>query len=97
MAAAKVLAFLRSGKPGALALTGPTGCGKRHAIAEAARQVGVAITLHDLAQGKIEWGRLGSQQLAHGLRPRDLQRFRAVHEGFGICEKDTGEDNSGGR
>ena len=71
MAAAKVLAFLRSGKPGALALTGPTGCGKRHAIAEAARQVGVAITHHDLAQGKIEWGRLGSQQLAHGLRPRD--------------------------
>ena len=63
MAAAKIVSFLRSDKPGAIALTGPTGCGKRHAIAEAARQVGVAVTHHDLAQGAIEWGRLGRQQL----------------------------------
>ena len=63
MAVAKVVSLLRSDKPGALALTGPTGCGKRHAIAEAARQAGVAVTHHDLAQGAIQWGRLGSQQL----------------------------------
>ena len=54
MAAAKIVSFLRSDKPGALALTGPTGCGKRHAIAEAARQAGVAVTHHDLAQGAIQ-------------------------------------------
>ena len=63
MAAAKIVSFLRSDRPGVLALVGPTGCGKRHAIAEAARQAGVAVTHHDLAQGTIEWGRLGSQQL----------------------------------
>ena len=63
MAAAKIASFLRSDRPGVLALTGPTGCGKRHAIAEAARQAGVAVTHHDLAQGMIEWGRLGCQQL----------------------------------
>ena len=63
MAAAKIVSFLRSDRPGVLALVGPTGCGKRHAIAEAARQARVAIIHHDLAQGGIEWGRLGSQQL----------------------------------
>ena len=63
MAAAKIVSFLRSDRPGVLALVGPTGCGKRHAIAGAARQAGVAVTHHDLAQGTIEWGRLGSQQL----------------------------------
>ena len=64
MAAAKIVSFLRSDRPGVLALVGPTGCGKRHAIAEAARQAGVAVTHRDLAQGTIEWDRLGSQQLA---------------------------------
>ena len=63
MAVAKVVSFLRNDKPGALALVGPTGCGKRYAISEAARQVGVAVTQQDLAQGAIEWGRLGRQQL----------------------------------
>ena len=63
MAAAKIVSFFRSSKPGALALTGPTGCGKHHVIADAARQAGVAVTHHDLAQGTIEWGRLGRQQL----------------------------------
>ena len=60
---AKVVSLLRSDKPGALALTGPTGCGKRHAIAEAARQVGMAVTHHDLAQGAVAWGQLGGQLL----------------------------------
>ena len=63
MAATKIVSFLRSDRPGVLALVGPTGCGKRHAIAEVARQAGVAVTHHDVAQGAIEWGRLGSQQL----------------------------------
>ena len=68
MAAAKIVSFLRSDTPGVIALIGPSGCGKRHAIAEAARQAGVVITHHDLAQGAVAWGRLGGQQLtANGL------------------------------
>ena len=63
MAAAKIVSFLRSDTPGVIALIGPSGCGKSHTIAEAARQAGVAVTHHDLAQGAIQWGRLGSQQL----------------------------------
>ena len=63
MAAVKVLAFLRKDQAGVLAVVGPPGCGKRHTVAEAARQVGVAVTQHDLAQGTIEWSRLGRQQL----------------------------------
>ena len=63
MAAAKVLAFLRTDLAGVLAVIGPSGCGKRHAITEAARQAGAVITHHDLAQGAVAWGRLGSQQL----------------------------------
>ena len=63
MAAAKIVSFLRSDTPGVIALIGPSGCGKRHAIAEAARQAGVVITHHDLAQGAVAWGRLGGQQL----------------------------------
>ena len=81
---AKVVSFLRNDKPGALALVGPTGCGKRYAISEAARQVGVAVTQQDLAQGAIEWGRLGRQQLtfggAHGLLPRAPQCSLAIPE-----------------
>ena len=61
MANAKIVSFLRTERAGVLALVGPSGCGKRHTIAEAARQAGVAIIHHDLAQGTIEWGRLGSQ------------------------------------
>ena len=53
MAAAKIVSFLRSDTPGVLAVIGPSGCGKRHAIAEAARQAGVVITHHDLAQGAV--------------------------------------------
>ena len=53
MAAAKILAYIRTDKPGVLAVVGPSGCGKRHAIAEAARQAGVVITHHDLAQGAV--------------------------------------------
>ena len=68
MAAAKILAYIRTDKPGVLAVVGPSGCGKRHAIMEAARQAGVVVTHHDLAQGAVAWGRLGSQQLtADGL------------------------------
>ena len=63
MAAAKIVSFLRSDTPGVIALIGPSGCGKRHAITEAARQAGVVITHHDLAQGAVAWGRLGGQQL----------------------------------
>ena len=43
-------------------MIGPSGCGKRHAITEAARQAGVVITHHNHAQGAVAWGRLGSQQ-----------------------------------
>jgi len=68
MAAAKVLAFLRTDRADVLAVIGPSGCGKRHAITEATRQAGVVITHHDLAQGAVAWGRLGGQQLtANGL------------------------------
>ena len=63
MAAARIVSFLRSDTPGVLALIGPSGCGKRHAIAEAARQAGLVITHHDLSQGAVAWERLGSQQL----------------------------------
>ena len=62
MAAAKILAFLRTDQPSVLAVVGPSGCGKRHTMAEAARQAGVVITHHDLAQGAVAWGRLSSQQ-----------------------------------
>ena len=66
--ARKIDAFLRTDQAGVLAVVGPSGCGKRHAIAEAARQAGVVITHHDLAQGAVAWGRLGGQQLtANGL------------------------------
>ena len=63
MAAAKIVSFLHIDTPGVLAVRGPSGCGKRHAIAEAARQAGVVITHHDLAQGAVAWGQLGGQQL----------------------------------
>ena len=63
MAFAKIVQFLRGAKPGVLAITGPVGCGKRHAISEAAQQARVALTHHDLAQGTIEWSMLGTQQL----------------------------------
>ena len=64
MAAAKVLAFLRTDLAGVLAVIGPSGCGKRHAITEAARQAGAVITHHDLAQGAVAWGQ---QLTANGL------------------------------
>ena len=64
IANAKIASFLRTERVGVLALVGPSGCGKRHTIAEATHQAGVAIIHHDLAQGTIEWTRLGSQQLA---------------------------------
>ena len=64
IANAKIIAFLRTEKPGVLALVGPSGCGKRYTIAEAARQTGVATTHHDLAHDAVAWGQLGSQQLA---------------------------------
>ena len=68
MAAVKIVSFLRSDTPGVIALIGLSGCGKRHAITEAVRQAGVVITHHDLAQGAVAWGTLGSQQLtANGL------------------------------
>ena len=69
MASAKILQFLRGDKPRVLALTGPSGCGKHHAISEAAQQANVAAIHHDLAQGVVEWSKLGTQQLASvGLR-----------------------------
>ena len=65
----KIIQFLRGEKP-ALAVTGPSGCGKKHAIAEAARQVGICVTYHDLAQSAVDFGRLGEYQLsATGLTP----------------------------
>ena len=82
MAVAKVVSLLRSDKPGALALTGPTGCGKRHAIAEAARQAGVAVTHHDLAQGAIQWGRLGRQQLTSTGLVRSVHVISNASEHF---------------
>ena len=61
MAAAKITAFLREDEPRVLALVGATG--KKHAIAKAARQAGIAVTHHDLAQGAVHFGRLGLYQL----------------------------------
>ena len=69
MASAKILQFLRGDKPSVLALTGPSGCGKHHAISEATQQANVAVMHHDLAQGVVEWSKLGTQQLTSaGLR-----------------------------
>ena len=69
MASAKILQFLRGDKPRVLALTGSSGCGKHRAISEAAQQANVATIHHDLAQGVVEWSKLGTQQLASvGLR-----------------------------
>ena len=82
MAVAKVVSFLRSDKPGVLALTGTTGCGKRHAIAEAALQLGVAVTHHDLAQSAIEWGRLGNQQLTSTGLMRNVHVISNASEQF---------------
>ena len=66
--AKQIYAFLRTDQAGVLAVVGASGCGKRHAIAEAARQAGVVITHLDLAQGAVPWGTLGGQQLtANGL------------------------------
>jgi len=64
MAVAKVASFLRGDKPGVLALVGPTGCGKHRAIAEAAHQAGIGVTRRDLAQGAVNFGRLGGWQLS---------------------------------
>ena len=64
MAAAKITAFLRGDEPRVLALVGASGCGKHRVIADAARQAGIAVTHHDLAQGAVHFGRLGLYQLA---------------------------------
>ena len=82
MAAAKIVAFLRSDEPGVIALIGPSGCGKRHAITEAARQAGVVITHHDLAQGAVVWGRVGSQQLTANGLARCLHAISNASEQF---------------
>ena len=63
MAFAKIVQFLRGAKPGVLAVTGPTGCGKHYTISEAAQQASVALTHHDLTQGVVEWSTLGTQRL----------------------------------
>ena len=82
MAAAKVLAFLRTDQAGVLAVVGPSGCGKRHAIAEAARQAGVVITHHDLAQGAVIWGRLGGHQLTPDGVARSIHVVSSASESF---------------
>ena len=80
--AKKIDAFLRTDQAGVLAVVGPSGCGKRHAIAEAARQAGVVITHHDLAQGAVAWGRLGSQQLTPSGFARSTHVVSNASEGF---------------
>ena len=82
MAAAKIVSFLRSDTPGVIALIGPSGCGKRHAIAEAARQAGVVITHHDLAQSAAAWGQLGGQQLTANGLARCVHAISAASEQF---------------
>ena len=82
MAATKIVSFLRSDTPGVIALIGPSGCGKRHAIAEAARQAGVVITHHDLAQGAVIWGRLGSHQLTPDGVARSIHVVSSASESF---------------
>ena len=64
MAAAKVAAFLRDDTHRVQAIVGPSGCGKKHVIAEAARQAGIGVAHHDLAQGPVNFGRLGGCQLS---------------------------------
>ena len=82
MAAAKIVSFLRSDTPGVIALIGPSGCGKRHTIAEEARQAGVVITHHDLAQGAVIWGRLGGHQLTPDGVARSIHVVSSASESF---------------
>ena len=80
--AKKIDAFLRTDLAGVLAVVGPSGCGKRHAIAEAARQAGVVITHHDLAQSAVAWGQLGRQQLTANGLARCVHVISNASEGF---------------
>ncbi len=64
MAAAKVAAFLKEDKHRVLAIVGPAGCGKKTAIAEVARQAGIGVTHDDLAQGAVNFDRLGGCHLS---------------------------------
>ena len=80
--AKKIDAFLRTDQAGVLAVVGPSGCGKRHAIAEAARQAGVVITHHDLAQGAVIWGRLGAHQLTPDGVARSIHVVSSASESF---------------
>ena len=69
MAAAKVAAFLRDDTHRVLAIAGPAGCGKKHVVEEAARQAGIGVTHHDLAQGAVNFGRrqLSTSGLSRGV------------------------------
>ena len=78
----RILAFLCTDRASVLAAVGPFGCGKRHAIADSARQSGVAVTHQDLAQGAVVWGRVGSQQLAANRLVRCVHVISNASEQF---------------
>ena len=82
MAFAKIVQFLRGAKPGVLAVTGPTGCGKHYTISEAAQQASVALTHHDLTQGVVEWGKLSTQQLTSAGLKSNVRVVSNASDGF---------------
>ena len=82
MAAAKVAAFLRDDTHRVLAIVGPAGCGKKHVVEEAARQAGIGVTHHDLAQGPVDFGRLGGCQLSTSGLSRASTRSAMLPSSF---------------
>ena len=67
----RVKTFL-SGTQRALALVGPSGCGKLFATQQAARDKGLVCVVHDRAQGAINYSLWGAPTLADGGLARTL-------------------------
>ena len=82
MVASKVSSFLLGQGPSVLALVGESGCGKHHVITDAARQVGIGVAHHDLAQGAVVVGRLGEYQLGATGLTRGVHVISNASEAF---------------
>ena len=58
----KLLQFLQSGDK-IMGVVGPPGSGKKFAVEEAAKKLGLMCQAHDRTMGALDWGRLGAFQL----------------------------------